>query len=161
MADEVKKDENVSTSSKHRDGVSPTPWRVADRMSETIVDSLNRVQASAANAKTAALIIEAVNERERMKLDLADERSRSDRLLQQLSNEASDNARLRDELRQETEAAHRYFEAASAATDAYNNLRDLVRRLCDELESHYHEPESMDDPCIVREAREAIGEGKA
>lgn len=40
-------------------------------------------------------------------------------------------------------------------------LRDLVRRLADELESHYHEPESMDDPCIIREAREALGEGKA
>ena len=36
-------------------------WRIADGMSETIVDSLNRVQASAANAETAALIVEAVN----------------------------------------------------------------------------------------------------
>ena len=41
-----------------------------------------------------------------------------------------------------------------------DRLRDLVRRMCDELESHYHEPGSMDDPCIVREAREAIGEGE-
>lgn len=39
-----------------------------------------------------------------------------------------------------------------------SRLRDLVRRLCDELESHYHEPESMDDPCIIREAREALEE---
>jgi len=37
-----------------------------------------------------------------------------------------------------------------------DRLRDLVRRLCDELESHYHEPALMDDPCIVREAREAL-----
>jgi len=35
-------------------------------------------------------------------------------------------------------------------------LRDIVRRLCDELDSHYHEPALMDDPCIVREAREAL-----
>lgn len=44
--------------------------------------------------------------------------------------------------------------------DAVNErdyLRDLVRRLCDELDSHYHEPVSMDDPCIIREARAAIG----
>ncbi len=42
------------------------------------------------------------------------------------------------------------------AVNERNRLRDLVRRLCDELESHYHEPALMDDPCIVREAREAL-----
>ena len=46
---------------------SPTPWRIADGMSETIVDELNRVQASAANAETAALIVEAVNDRDRLR----------------------------------------------------------------------------------------------
>ncbi len=40
-------------------------------------------------------------------------------------------------------------------------LRDIVRRLCDELDSHYYETESMDDPCIIREARAAIGEDEA
>lgn len=42
------------------------------------------------------------------------------------------------------------------AVNERNRLRDIVRRLCDELESHYHEPESMDDPCIIREAREVL-----
>jgi hypothetical protein len=42
------------------------------------------------------------------------------------------------------------------AVNERDRLRDIVRRLCDELESHYHEPGSMDDPCIVSEAREAL-----
>lgn len=47
----------------------------------------------------------------------------------------------------------------STARSERDRLRDIVRRLCDELESHYYEPQSMDDPSIVREAREAIGKG--
>ena len=59
MNDSLTKRDSVSESARHRDGVSP--WRMADGMSETIVDSLNRVQASAANAEVAATIVEAVN----------------------------------------------------------------------------------------------------
>lgn len=49
---------------------------------------------------------------------------------------------------------------AEKLKDERDRLRDIVRRLCDELESHYYEPESLDDPSIVREARAAIGEDK-
>lgn len=59
-------------------------------------------------------------------------------------------------------AAHGNRELAAHIVKAVNELdrlRDLVRRLCDELESHYYEPESMNDPSIIREAREAIGDG--
>lgn len=137
---------------------SPTPWRIADGMCETIVNAVNNVMANAANAETAALIIEAVNEREGIKFDLADERSRSDRLLQQLSNEASNNARLHDELRQETEVANRYFEAASAATAAYNDLRNIMRGLVAILETITLEDHEIE---LLDEAREALGEGEA
>ena len=34
----------------------------------------------------------------------------------------------------------------------------LVRRLCDELESHYYEPQSKNDRSIIRQARAALGE---
>lgn len=45
------------------------------------------------------------------------------------------------------------------AVNERDSMRDIVGRLCDELESHYYEPQSMDDPSILREARAAIGEG--
>lgn len=44
-----------------------------------------------------------------------------------------------------------------AAVNERDRLRDIVRRLCDELESHYYEPQSMDDRSVIREARAAIG----
>lgn len=49
-----------------------------------------------------------------------------------------------------------YYEAE----ERNDRLRDIVRRLCDELEGHYYEPQSMNDHSIIREARAAIGEGE-
>lgn len=42
---------------------SPRSWRIADGMHETIVDECNNIVANAANNTTAALIVDAVNER--------------------------------------------------------------------------------------------------
>jgi hypothetical protein len=139
---------------------SPTPWRVMkayDDEPARIIDADDYEVAIELIDPDAALIVEAVNKYESMALDLADERSRSDRLLQQLSNEASDNARLRDELRQETEAANRYFEAASAATAAYNNLRNIVRGLVAILDTITIEDHEI---ALLDEAREAVKEEK-
>lgn len=46
---------------------SPRPWRVADGMQETIVDDRNNIVANASNNATAALIVSAVNERDRLR----------------------------------------------------------------------------------------------
>lgn len=148
---------------------SPTPWRVVtydgsaqcdiyDAHGTPVCTMGHFADAPEADA---ALIVEAVNKHEGMKLDLADERMRSDRLLQQLSNEASDAA-LRDKLRHEMEA--------------YNDLRDLVRRLAEYIRHSCYDcggPWDIDIKCscrsdnyhdnaadLIREAREVLVEGE-
>lgn len=49
------------------DEPSLLPWRVADGMQETIVDDHNNIVANASNNATAALIVDAVNERDRLR----------------------------------------------------------------------------------------------
>ena len=46
---------------------SPRPWRIAKGLHEAIVDELNNVVACGSNAANAALIVDAVNERERLR----------------------------------------------------------------------------------------------
>ena len=74
-----------------------------------------------------------------------------------------------DALEAERDRAYAYAEAAPHPGSApwkemravyaeRDRLRDIVRRLCDELESHYYEPQSMNDRSVIREARAALGE---
>ena len=99
---------------------SPRPWRVmrytAEDEPDRIIDANGDEVAIELLEADAQLIVDAVNERDRLAADEAHYRT--------------DNVRL----------------------------RDIVRRLCDELESHYYEPQSMDDRSVIREARAALGE---
>lgn len=156
MTDSIKNPDSVSMSAGHRDGVSPTPWRVADRMNETIVDALNRVQASAANAKTAAIIVEAVNnyevliqERRRLigELDAAKSEVEYEKLYSktEISRLISEKAelydevveirkerdRLRDTNRSYGETIVQLNEAAQRSELKAMRLGDLIHRLSD------------------------------
>lgn len=111
---------------------SPLPWRVIKAFEDEparIIDADDDEVAVELIDADAALIVEAVNERDR----------------------------LRDTIRSYGETIVQLNEAAQKSELKAIRLRELARRLCDELESHYYEPESMNDPCIIREAREETG----
>jgi hypothetical protein len=152
MTDNLTNPENVTTSAERSDAItataSPRPWRamytrILDARGKSVCvcekDSMHgRADDETAKAD-AALIVEAVNEHHD--------------LYAAWLESASGLVKTTSDLYGETKRRV----AAEAERD---RLRDLVRRLCDELESHYYEPQSMDDPSIVREARAAIGEDK-
>ncbi len=125
---------------------SPTPWRIADGMNETIVDSLNRVQASAANADVAAHIVEAVN--------AVDATLKLQRTLLGWSMERD---RLREERDTLNEAAASLQRSRDAALADAERLRDLVRRLASMAVGTW--PYITDKGlALLREDREALGE---
>ena len=116
---------------------SPTPWRIADGMSETIVDALSRVQASAANAETAAYIVEAANnyevliqERRRLIGELDSVKAQLDWHKRQLKAVKSD-------AESEERWANQYFEQAQKAEAERERLRDLVRRMIPAVEEAF------------------------
>ena len=161
---------------------SPTPWRVADIDHDyDILDFDGKVAARAAhgNRELADFIVEAVNvmslcideklaptnllindpavaaERRKRPLEYIDD------LEEELRVSVREDAKTLSACRKWGEMYREQYMRAQRAEAERDRLRDIVRRLCDELESHYHEPESMDDPCIIREAREALGEDGA
>lgn len=142
---------------------SPTPWRIADGMSETIVDSTNRVQASAANAETAAYIVEAVNgvdatlKLQRTLLGWSIERVN---LLNSLSEEQErgylleeERDRLRDLVRRMIPGVEEDLAIAKAAGESVKGLCALRGVDSSEVDEVIEQWSSL-----LREAREALGE---
>ena len=138
--DTVTKPDPVTSSAKRRDAISPTPWRIDG---QTIRDADGVVVMSALNPASMAtrrLIVEAVNERDRLR------------------NE-------RDTLDEVASSLQRSRDAALADAD---RLRDLVRRLaeyirlgyCNEVHIDYADRPNYHVRAadLLEEAREAIGE---
>ena len=172
MNDSLTKRDSISTSAKHRDDVSPLPWRVEN------VTQTYHVNAADGGFVTlfvseadAALIVEAVNnyevliqERRRLIGELDSVKAQLDWHKRQLKAVKSD-------AESEERWANQYFEQAQKAEAERDRLRDLVARLAE-----YIRREGSREVCVVstrpgenyhvraadllREAREALGEGE-
>ena len=159
MNDSLTKRESISTSAKHRDGVSPTPWRIADGMHETIVDSLNRVQANAANAEMAAYIVEVVNNFELLIQDRRRLIWELDSVKAQLDWHKRQLKAVKSDAESQERWANQYFEQAQKAEAERDRIHDLVRRLAQRLQMARLEGfGGPDRETLLDEAREAISE---
>lgn len=145
---------------------SPRPWRIADGMQETIVDECNNIVANAANNATAALIVAAVNyykpdlHCDWRELTPEEAVAHCREVAARLGDTpcARDHQHLaawieeREHLREQLAAT---VSEALAIREERDRLRDIVRKLCDALDTSVC---ALPFSGLLREARAAIGE---
>ena len=174
MAESIKIHDSVSESARRRDGVSPLPWRVIkayDDEPARIIDADDDEVAVELIDADAALIVEAVNNFAPFSQDRIRLIGELDSVKAQLDWHKWQLKAVKADAESEERWANQYFEQAQKAEAERDRLRDLVARLAE-----YIRREGSREVCVIstrpgenyhvraadllREAREALGEGE-